>query len=128
MVHWCYNVHPFMWLSTILRWKWCEFICSNNSRWIWIWFTILGWDFWLSKRFHITFDVPRSRTTIYLSSSISSSMVISRYLFSFHYTLFSLPTSFSFISSILQYFFSNMHFSPLSIISSLFSQWSHFRF
>lgn len=103
MVNWCNNLYITMRVSTILWWQWCKFICSNHSRGIWIWFTILGWNFWISERFHLTFNVLWSRKTIHLWTSSRTSVVsfmIIINIWIFPYPYFFCRVKFSFVFSI----------------------------
>lgn len=36
-----------MWLSTILRWEWCQALWADPEGRVRVWFTVLGWYLWL---------------------------------------------------------------------------------
>lgn len=70
-------------------------------RWIWIRFTLLGRDKWISERFHPKFNVCQCRQTIYLQTSTSASMVIAFIIFV--------------VSSLLiEIFFANIQYNRIS--------------
>lgn len=55
--HWCDRIHFALWISTFLRWKRCQPVCSDFERWFRVRQSILGRDIGLCQRFHQTFDL-----------------------------------------------------------------------
>lgn len=39
-------LYQFVWLSSVLRWEWCQTIWTDPEGWIRVWLSLLGWYLW----------------------------------------------------------------------------------
>lgn len=56
-----------MWISSVLRWKWCQVIWADSESRVWIWLSILGWH--LRFRYYQLLKISAADPTVKISKS-----------------------------------------------------------